>query len=177
MVGRLRPGAAAALAVLLLVLLAGLAGAQQAPPEPGETIRSVELAGEVGVAHDLLRANLKTRPGQPLDPAVLDEDVRWLADEHGILAEVAVEPGVVVRFLLSRIRRYESIGLEGNEHFDDEELLEAAHLSADREATPDQLRIGRERIEDKYLEDGFAFVQVGQPRWVGVEFRKTFGAE
>lgn len=120
----------------------------------------VELAGEVGVSHDLLRANLKTRAGQPFDAALLDEDVRWLADAHAILSEVAVEPGPVVRFLLSRIRRYESVGVEGNEKFDEEELLTAARLSADRDATPDQLAAGRERIKDKYLADGFAFVQV-----------------
>ena len=161
-------------AALALVVLLGGALAPAARPQAGETVKAVELAGEVGVAHDLLRANLKTRPGQPFDPALLDEDVRWLADAHGILAEVAVEPGPVVRFLLSRIRRYESVGLEGNEHFDDEELLEVARLSANRDATPDQLAAARERIRDHYLEDGFAFVQVDvrsrtdeKGRWVG----------
>ncbi|HZL99698.1 MAG TPA: BamA/TamA family outer membrane protein, partial [Planctomycetota bacterium] len=152
--------AAALAAALLLAGPAGHPRGQEAPAQAGPTIRAVELAGEVGVAHDLLRANLRTRAGQPFDPLKLDEDVRWLADAHGILAEVAVDPGPVVRFLLSRIRRYDSVGLEGNEHFDDEELLEIAHLSADRDATPDQLRAGRERIRDRYLEDGFAFVQV-----------------
>ncbi|HZJ70229.1 MAG TPA: POTRA domain-containing protein, partial [Planctomycetota bacterium] len=159
-------------ALALMVLVAALVPATRA--QVGEPVQAVELAGEVGVSHDLLRANLKTRPGQPFDPAVLDEDVRWLADAHGILAEVAVERGPVVRFLLSRIRRYESVGLEGNEHFDDEELLEVAHLSADRDATPDQLAAARERIKDHYLEDGYAFVQVDvrsrtdeKGRWVG----------
>jgi len=153
-------------AALLLAPAAGRLEAQaaqetqQAQAQVGQTIRSVELAGEVGVSHDLLRSNLKTRAGQPLDPALIDEDVRWLADAHGILAEVAVDPGPVVRFLLSRIRRYERVGIEGNEHFDDKELLGIARLSADRDATPDQLRAGRERIRDRYLEDGYAFVQV-----------------
>ena len=123
-------------------------------------MKAVELSGEVGVSHDLLRSNLKTRAGQPFDPALLDEDVRWLADAHGILSEVAVAPGPVVRFLLSRIRRYESVGIEGNEKFDQAELLTVARLSADRDATPDQLAAGRERIKDKYLADGYAFVQV-----------------
>lgn len=147
-------------ATLLLALLAVGARAQDARPRQGATIQAVELAGEVGVSHDLLRANLKTRAGQPFDAALLDEDVRWLADAHGILSEVAVEPGPVVRFLLSRIRRYDSVGLEGNTHFDEQELLTTARLSADRDATPDQLAAGRERIKDRYLEDGYAFVQV-----------------
>ncbi|MGQ0552605.1 MAG: BamA/OMP85 family outer membrane protein [Planctomycetota bacterium] len=153
---------AAQLALLVLVeclvvaLLAGSAGAQD-----GQPIVEVQLAGEVGVDYDLLRANLRTRPGAPFGQGLLDEDVRWLADTHGILAEISVEPGPIVRFLLSRIRRYEQVGVEGNTAHDEAELLGVANLRADGEATPDELAAGRDLIRDHYLRLGWAFVQVG----------------
>ena len=146
-----------ALARLLLALLL-LAAAPRA--QEGETIKEVQLDGQVGVSHDLLRANLRTRPGSPYEASVVDEDVRWLADTHGILAAVTVEPGPIVLFRLSRIRRYDLVKTEGNERYDEDELFSAGRLVRDRAATPDEVRAARELIRDKYLQAGFAFVQV-----------------
>ncbi|HEX5011709.1 MAG TPA: outer membrane protein assembly factor [Planctomycetota bacterium] len=151
------PSRCPALARLLLALLL-LAAALRA--QQGEIIKEVQLDGQVGVSHDLLRANLRTRPGSPYDAAVVDEDVRWLADTHGILAAVTVEPGPLVLFRLSRIRRYDLVRLEGNERYDEDELFTAGRLVHDRAATPDEVRAARELIRDKYLQAGFAFVQV-----------------
>lgn len=141
------------LAALLLVLAS--AAAQQ-----GGVLREVVLEGQVGVSHDLLRANLRTHAGAPYDPLVVDEDVRWLADTHGILAEVALEPGPVLRFRLSRVSRYDEVRFEGHVRYDADELLAAGRLTRDRAATPDEVRAARGLVLDKYLEAGYAFVQV-----------------
>jgi outer membrane protein insertion porin family len=141
--------------LLALLLLVSVPRAQQ-----GEIIGEVVLDGQVAVSHDLLRANLRTRAGTPYDTAIVDEDVRWLADTHGILAEVTLEANGVVRFRLSRIRRYDIVRLEGNVRYDEEELFTAGRLAHERSATPDEVRAARELIRDKYLDAGFAFVQV-----------------
>jgi outer membrane protein insertion porin family len=153
--GSLGRRGAAWLLVLWLALLSRGVAAQE-----GEIVRQVVLSGQVGVDHDLLRANLRTRAGLPLHAADLDEDVRWLADVHGILAEVGIETGPVVRFLLSRIRRYDHVGVEGNVRYDEEELLGVARLTKERDATPDQLTTGRDLVRQHYLQAGYAFVQV-----------------
>jgi outer membrane protein insertion porin family len=145
---------AAWLVALLPVLCAG------SRAQEGELVREVALSGQVGVDHDLLRANLRTRAGLPLRAADVDEDVRWLADVHGILAEVGIEPGPVVRFLLSRIRRYDHVGIEGNVRYDEEDLLSVGRLDKDRDATPDQLTTARDLVRQHYLDSGYAFVQV-----------------
>jgi outer membrane protein insertion porin family len=145
---------------LPLALLALLLVATRAAAQDGGPLREVLLEGQVGVSHDLLRANLRTRPGLPYDPAVVDEDIRWLADVHGILAEVLLEPGPAARFRLSRIRRYDIVRLEGNVRYDADELLTVARLTRDRAATPDEVRAGRELLRDHYLHGGYAFVQV-----------------
>lgn len=146
---------AAPVAALLLGLLC-----RAVPAQEGEIVREVVLSGQVGVDHDLLRANLRTRAGLPLRAADLDEDVRWMADVHGILAEVGIDPGPVVRFLLSRIRRYDHVGFEGNVRYDEEDLLAVARLEQGRDATPDQLTTARDLVRQHYVEAGYAFVQV-----------------
>src|SRR6185436_1831978 len=102
--------------------------AQDETPPQGP-IREVILDGQVGVSEDLLRANIGTRAGEPYDAAKVDADVRWLADAQGILAEVALEPGPVVRFRLSRIRRYDEVRFEGNTRYAADELFTTARLA------------------------------------------------
>ena len=154
------PGVSAGRWVPLLALLALLLASGRARAQEGAPLKDVLLEGQVGVSHDLLRANLRTKAGAPYDPKVVDEDVRWLADVHGILAEVVLEDGPVARFRLSRIRRYDEVKLEGNVRYDADELLTVARLTRDRAATPDEVRAGRELVRDHYLKGGYAFVQV-----------------
>lgn len=144
----------------LVALLAPAAGAQDGAP-----IVSVELLGDVGLDEALLRANLRTRAGAPLDRALVDGDVRWLADVHRVLAEVEIDPGPVVRFRLSRIRRFDRVLIEGNVRWDAAELLAVARLAEGAEATPDQVTAARDLVRDHYLRAGYAFVQV-ESGWV-----------
>ena len=155
--------------VALLVLLCGARAAAQ----EGQPIREVILDRDVGVDLALLRDNLRCRAGVPFEQRLVDEDVRWLADTHGILAEVTVEPGPVVRFTLSRIRRYDGAGVEGAVRYDEDELLGVARLRKDRDATPDQVAAGRELVRDKYLNAGYAFVQVDIRTKTGKEGERT----
>ncbi|HTE04846.1 MAG TPA: outer membrane protein assembly factor [Planctomycetota bacterium] len=146
-------------ALLAFAALLLFCGARAAAQE-GQPIKDVVLERDVGVDHALLRGNLRCKQGVPFAQNLVDEDVRWLADTHGILAEVAVEPGPLVRFTLSRIRRYDGAAVEGNTRYDEDELLGVARLKKDRDATPDQVATGRELVRDKYLAAGYAFVQV-----------------
>jgi outer membrane protein insertion porin family len=157
------------LAATLLVLLCAARGAAQ----EGEPIKDVILERDVGVDHALLRGNLRCRPGVRFTQNLVDEDVRWLADTHGILAEVSLEPGPVVRYTLSRIRRYDGVAVEGSSRYDEEELLGVARLKKDRDATPDQVAEGRELVRDKYLNAGYAFVQVDIRTRTGAEGERT----
>ncbi len=157
MSGRSAAGACVRLVAALLLLLLG---AGRAAAQDGQPIKEVILERDVGVDHALLRANLRCRAGVPFTQNLVDEDMRWLADTHGVLAEVTVEPGPVVRFKLSRIRRYDGVSVEGAVQYDEDELLGVARLKQDRDATPDQVAVGRDLVRDKYLNAGYAFAQI-----------------
>lgn len=157
---RLLPVVLALLALLAPALGQDVRGQDlPAPQQPEGPIQQVVLDGQVGVNEDLIRANLKTRAGDLYDPAKVDADVRWLADAQGILSEVSVDAGPVVRFRLSRIRRYDELRFEGNEHWSAEELFTTARVTAGKSASPDEVRSARELVRDRYLQAGFAFVQ------------------
>jgi outer membrane protein insertion porin family len=141
--------------VIALVLCSAVAAAQE-----GQTIQDVILQGDAGVDEALLRANMRTRRGTPFSRTLVGEDTRWMHDTHGILAEVRIEPGPVVRFVLSRISGYDEVGIEGNVRYSESELLGVARLEADRDARPDQIAAGRDLVAIHYLRAGYAFVQV-----------------
>ncbi|MCB9899610.1 MAG: BamA/TamA family outer membrane protein [Planctomycetes bacterium] len=151
------------LVVVLLVLLGTVLVAPlsaQTDDQTGEIVKDVVVEGALVVDLSLLQANLRTRPGKPLDPALLDEDVRWLADEYGLLGDVVIDPGPVVRFVLKRVPSYEFVTIEGNERFNDATLFGVARLSKDGGASQDELVRARSLIKEHYLKKGHAFVEV-----------------
>lgn len=146
-------------AIAVAALVCALA--QPSSTQVGETVRDVIIVGNVGVDHDLLRANLGTRAGQPYDPGVIDDDIHWLHDEFGlIVSEVIVDPGPVVRFILLRIVRYNWISIEGNDRYGLPTLRHTARLREGRGGTPDEVEQARSLIREHYLKRGHHFVQV-----------------
>ncbi|MFQ6049315.1 MAG: POTRA domain-containing protein, partial [Phycisphaerae bacterium] len=53
-------------------------GAVARPPEQGLPIKQVRIEGNQLVSEAFIRAQLHTRPGQPYDEAVVQEDIRRL---------------------------------------------------------------------------------------------------
>lgn len=149
------PRAVPACCALLVLLLSVPAGAQE-----GEPVAEVVVTGEVGVDHALLRANLRTRQGEPLSESHIDEDTRYLANEYGILADVVVSAGPVVTFDLTRIQRFTRVVLMGNDSISSKELMGVGRLREGADAIPDEVSRARELIRDEYRERGYAFVQV-----------------
>lgn len=146
---------------LLLTALALLLGSGSAAAQDGQIIQDVIIEGRADVDLGLLEANLRTRPGREYDRSHVDEDIRWMHDNYGILVEdVIVDPGPVVRFRLQRILQYAWVRIEGNDRFSDSTLRGVSRLRENQPATPDQVVKARGLVADHYLKRGHAFVQV-----------------
>jgi outer membrane protein insertion porin family len=83
--------------VLLLVAFAALAGRAAAEvrldalaPFAGRRIDAIDLEGHRVTREDVIRREIRSAPGQPLDPALVMEDVQRL-DNLSIFAEIDVE--------------------------------------------------------------------------------------
>ncbi len=128
----------------------------------------VAIEGNVLVDHGLLLSNLKTGPGSLYRAERVDDDIRWLHDNYGIVVdEVLTEPtagGVHVTFKLLRILPNDFVDIQGNEEFSDSLLRGESRLVEGRGATPDQVLSARSLIREYYLSKGFPFVQVDVKR-------------
>lgn len=147
------------LLAVVLVLLSVLSSDVVAQ-ERGAPIGDLVLLGEVGISHELLAANMRSQPGRPFTDTAIDEDIRWLANQHGIVADVVFEPGNVVVFRLKRVGLIDEVILLGNGRFDAEELLDTGRLANDNAITLEKVTRARDLIRDRYLLAGHAFVQV-----------------
>ncbi len=143
---------------LLVVLLFVVAPVRA--QEPGVPVGDVVLLGEVGISHELLAKNLVTQPGVLFSDMLIDEDLRWLANQHGIVATVVFEPGNVVVFRLARVGLIDEVILRGNGRYGEDELLDTGRLKNDSAITLEKLTRARDLIRDRYLRGGHAFVEV-----------------
>lgn len=158
---RTRRGAWAPLLLTLRLVLLSYALVPSLAAQEGQVVREVRIEGRADVDPDLLKANLSTRAGRPYEAKLVDEDIRWMHNTHGIIVEdVLVDPGPVVRFKLQRILQYSWVRFEGNDRFNNKTLLGVARLREKQGATPDQVVKARSLVADHYRKRGHAFVQV-----------------
>lgn len=149
------------LAMLLLAAPRGAAQAGGAGPAQAPVIKDVRMIGNVGIEHELMLANLRTRPGERYSEAAVNEDMHHLNDTYGVLvADVLLEPGPVVVFVLRHVTHYAWIDIQGNDRYRDRTLYDAARLRQGRGASPDEITKARTLIADYYRQRGHHFVQV-----------------
>lgn len=71
---RSRPGKRLVHAVFLLMTL--MLGAQRAGAQPPPTISRIRIVGNRRVAEDAIRIHISSQPGQAVNPAIVDQDVK-----------------------------------------------------------------------------------------------------
>jgi outer membrane protein insertion porin family len=153
----------------LWVVLLGAAQVSAQDPAPaggefeGQLIVDVLLDGNVLVAHELLLANMKTRPGAFYAAVDVDEDMRWMTQSYGVYPEVSAEQvadGLIVTFKMIRVQFYDFVEFQGNDEYSESKLRGVSRLSASGRATPEQVANALLLIREHYLSKGYPFVQV-----------------
>lgn len=149
-------------AVVITAAAAATAGAQDAP-----VVQRVEIEGLRIHTADEVRLKMSTHVGRPFSRETLDQDIRrlfetvWFADVRLSERSILAGPGAVVVILevlendILRDVRY-----AGNRHFNNEEIAADAILKTGEYFAPWKVKLDADRIRDKYLTDGYAFVQV-----------------
>ncbi|MDG2148096.1 MAG: BamA/TamA family outer membrane protein [Planctomycetota bacterium] len=154
----------------MLILLQAISGLNAQDPVlvfgggyEGQPVVDVVLDGNVLVAHELLMANMKTRPGSVYTAEHIDDDMRWMTQSYGVYPEVNVEQvpdGVIVTFKLVRVQHYDQVEFEGNGEFSDSRLRGVGLLPSGGRATPEQVASALLLIREFYLSKGYPFIQV-----------------
>jgi outer membrane protein insertion porin family len=149
---------AAALAAVVAAR-AGLAA------EGGVQIERVEITGNLRVEEDAIRVHLRAEPGQTLDEAALDADLRSVY-AMGFFDQVTVEvqpvgdDRVVVLFRLEERPLVRNVTVEGADKVDREEVEGALKVRPYTILDPAKARDGASAAKRVYVEKGYLDAEV-----------------
>jgi outer membrane protein insertion porin family len=137
------------------------------PPEPetgGPKVAAIEVEGNRRVEVDAIKGAMATKPGMPVDPARLAQDVRSVM-KLGYFADVSIEekgppdrPTLVVKVVEKpSVQDYR---IEGNDEISTDDLKDAIEVR--RYAILDTAAVRKtvKKIQEKYTEKGFYLAEV-----------------
>ena len=182
----LGPGLGAGLASCILAGLAGLAvpavqvQAQPAPvtrpatapanagtlaPElKGRIVEDVRIVGNATVSTAIIRNLIRTRPGDKLDPATVEEDYQRV---YGLKkfanVQAKVEPtagGVIVVFEVLEQRQVKELRFKGNSHIETQALQGLTEIKAGEAIDAFRISIARQAIQRLYQERNFPYAHI-----------------
>lgn len=159
--------------ILALLSPACLFAQEPATTQPteydGRLISKIDFIGAPNSSPDVVRSKMKTSLGKPFKQDVLDEDIRFLVEKVKLFStiEVRILPdgaGVRLEFYVTENPRIVAILFLGNLEYDRPELMETITSREGGLADDITLKLDEKAIRDKYVKDGFHFVQVRHER-------------
>jgi outer membrane protein insertion porin family len=170
------PAAARRWAGLLLCLLTWLVasvaqGGESASPAAGAQpgggslpVAEVLVRGNRRIEDDVIHARIKTRPGEPLSPAQVRQDVKALFQLgffEDVQVEVAAGPaGPVVTFVVAERPQVASIGIDGRHAVKEEDVRGAITVKPNTLVDPAAIRASAQKITALYADKGFLDAKV-----------------
>lgn len=146
------------------VLLAVPSGFSQDRPAEGTLIRRVDIEGLQSLSEGFVRRIIKTRAGQNLEIARVQEDVRELLRSRKFLNVTGDtfldESQAVVVFRVREKPTVATVEIDGNKAFSDEDLFKELAFAAGSVLDRYEVDRGRENILRKYKEKGYYYAEV-----------------
>ena len=147
---------------LLLVLACPPATAQYSPPK----IAKVEIkhVGPQAVSDDLIRANIRVKPGDPYLRAAVDDDVRTLYGTGQFydirVTDEQTPDGVVLTYIVQANPRLTAIKFQGNKKYSDSKLLKKATSKVGEPMNERKLFTDSQEMEKMYQKAGYPGTKV-----------------
>ncbi|MGH7177944.1 MAG: BamA/OMP85 family outer membrane protein [Tepidisphaeraceae bacterium] len=155
--------------ILITILAATPTYAQTRPgstasPLAGRTVEDVRVMGNAQVSTAVILNLVRTRPGDKLDPATVEEDYQRI---YGLRkfsnVEAKVEPtatGVVVVFVVSEQKQITAIIIRGNFHLDEQTVRSVIDVHVGEAIDRFRISLARQAIENLYKEKNYPFTHV-----------------
>ncbi len=133
-------------------LLAGAGGA-------AEMVVDVKIEGNQSISRERLLAHVRTRPGRPFDPTIIEEDVRRL-NRSRLCVNVRpltrrVQGGWLVVFQVDERPTLQEVRIIGNDRIRASALRKEVNLKPGDPLDPFAVEEGRRKIEEYYRKQGF----------------------
>ena len=142
---------------LLLVLACLPALAQSSPPKVSKI--EIKHVGPQSVSDDLIRANIRVKPGDPYLRGAIDEDIRTLyatGQFYDIRVDQADGPdGLVLTYVLQGNPQLVAIKFQGNKKYKDSKLLKKATSKTGEPLNERKLFTDSQEMQKLYQKAGY----------------------
>lgn len=158
----MKPPAPSLCRLLLFLVLAASALAQ---PPPGKVTKiEIKHVGPASVSDELIRANIRVKPGDVYQRAAVDEDVRNLYGTglfYNIRVAEDVRPdGVILTYVLQGKPRLTEIHFQGNKKFGDNRLRKKLTSKLGEPLDERKLFTDSQEIQKMYQKSGYPRTEV-----------------
>ncbi len=131
----------------------------------GKIVKEIEFIGADLASPESVTSRMKTKKGEPLRRAELNDDLKTLREELRLFATATIrfvpfEGGVKIQFFVAENPRVGALIFTGYIELSREELLQEIDTREGGLADDITLQLDQQRIINKYLKEGFHFVQV-----------------
>lgn len=141
-----------------------------AVPMTGQTVRDIRIVGNTQVSTAVIMNAVRTKVGEPFDPATVDEDYQRIFGLRKFSdVEAKIEPadgGVIVIFQVREQKQINSIVYRGNFKLDDLAVGAVVDLQQGQAIDPFRIALAKASIENLYRGKNFPLssVDVDQDR-------------
>jgi outer membrane protein insertion porin family len=134
-------------------------------PYAGRIVRDVRIIGNAQVSPAIIRNVIRTRVGEPYDPATVREDYQRIFELRRFSTveakyELTDDGGVIVVFEVTEQPQVREIRFVGNRKIPDETLEQYVDVHVGEAIDDFRIAMSRQAIEDLYRDRNFAFAHV-----------------
>lgn len=149
----------------LMLLCLMVMGQETQHEHDGLTLKNIQFVGATDATRESLQAKMKTRPGNPFSSELLNQDIKYLVEELKLFVSftyrtVVVEGGIRLDIYVTENPRIAALVFLGLLEYSRTEILGEIESREGGLANELTLQMDRDRIIEKYRDDGFHFAQV-----------------
>ncbi len=130
----------------------------------GRNIEDVQVRGNLQVSTNVIKNLIRSRTGEPFDPATVAEDyqrVYTLRKFSNVEAKVEPTPtGVIVTFVVTEQKQIRSIRFKGNGRVEDQSIRSVVDLKVGEAIDSFRISLARTSIENLYRDKNFPLARV-----------------
>lgn len=131
----------------------------------GRPVREIKVEGLKEVSEQEVLNHIRVQPGDPYDPAMVDQDVVRITHLNRFLpvipnVEAHDDGSLTLTYVVTELPIIADVQVVGNKRFTDQELLELVAIRSGDPADPALINEAIARIKQHYVEKGFPDMQV-----------------